>query len=76
MASAAERKRQEERIKLFATAFSNLGVASLVTGVISPLVSAHAQVVVTVIAVAGGVVLHLIGQGVLHFVVPSEEPRE
>ena len=35
---AADAKRQEERVKLFATALSNVGVASIISGVVAPLV--------------------------------------
>ena len=75
MADAAA-KRREERVKLFATAFSNLGVASVVTGVIAPLTTARVHVAVAVAAFAVGVTLHLLGQGVLHFVtrMSAEEP--
>ena len=66
--AGAGAKRREERVKLFATALSNLGVASVVTGVISPLTSAHVQVVVAAAAFVGGIGLHLAAQLVLHLV--------
>ena len=66
-------KRREERVKLLATALSNLGVASIVTGVISPLTAAHVHVVVALAAFVGGIALHLIAQVVLHLVVRSRE---
>ena len=65
-------KRREERVKLFATALSNLGVASVVTGVISPLTSAHVHVVVALAAFVGGIGLHLTAQSVLHLVIRSD----
>ena len=73
--AGAEAKRREERVKLFATAVSTLGVASIVTGVIGPLVTSRAHGVAAVAAFAVGVTLHLVGQGVLHFVarLPGED---
>ena len=70
MVTAAD-KRREERIKLFATAFSNLGVASVVTGVIAPLAAGRAQIAAAALGLVIGLALHVVGQGVLHFVVRS-----
>ena len=62
-------KRQEERVKLFATALSNLGVATVVTGLIGPALAGRASVLGTMTVFVIGFVLHMAGQGVLHFVV-------
>lgn len=67
-------KRREERLKLFATFLSNLGVAAIVTGFLSPLLLGRlgwAQAV----AVLVGVALHACGQLVLEWVVRTE-PEE
>ena len=68
-------KRQEERVKLFATALSNLGIATVVTGFVGPLLSGRALVSTAAIAVVLGLAFHLAGQAVLHHVV-NDRPEE
>lgn len=69
---AAGAKRREERSKLLATFLSNLGVASWVAGIIAPLVNERIDYPVLGGAVVAGLLFHLGGQGVLHYVVRSE----
>ena len=69
-------KRQEERVKLIAAALSNLGVASLVTGLVGPLFLGRAQVAAGVVALVMGFAFHLAGQGVLHYVVRDGGPED
>lgn len=64
-------KRQEERVKLAATALSNLGLASIVTGVIAPLLAGRAQPVGVAVAFLIGATLHLAAQIVLSLVVAN-----
>ena len=58
-------KRREERVKLAATALSNLGLASIVTGVIAPLLAGRAQLIGIVVSFIVGATLHLAAQIVL-----------
>jgi ABC-type xylose transport system permease subunit len=69
-------KRREERVKLFASAISNVGVATIVTGLIAPVLSGRAHAVQDVAAFVAGLALHLIAQGVLHYVVDAPRPDE
>ena len=64
-------KRREERVKLAATARSNLGVAIFVTGVIAPILAARAQPIGIAIAFMIGVALHLTAQIVLSLAVAN-----
>ena len=64
-------KRQEERIKLFATALSNVGVATIVTGFISPLFSGGFHFSGAVGALILGMMLHFVAQTGLHYVVET-----
>ena len=73
--TTAAAKRQEERVKLFAAALSNLGVATAVTGVVGPALTERAQILTGVVAAVLGALLHLEAQGVLHQVV-SDKPGE
>ncbi len=68
-----DRRRREERVKLAATALSNVGVATLVTGFIAPLVTGRLQIG-GFVAVLTGVVFHLAAQRLLHYV--AAEPEE
>ena len=73
MPTAADRRRREERVKLAATALSNVGVAILVTGFIAPLVTGHLGLG-GVVAVVVGLALHLAAQRLLHYV--ASEPED
>ena len=75
MATAAA-KRQEERVKLFAAALSNLGVATVVTGVVGPALTGRARLLTGVVAAVLGLLLHLAAQGVLHRVVNDSPDRD
>ena len=72
MPTAAERKRREERVKLFATALSNAGVATIVTGFIAPLLigKLHPGGLGAVVA---GLMLHVAAQRVMHYV--ADDPK-
>ena len=67
-------KRQEERVKLFATALSNVGVSIIVAGFIGPIFVGRFQPIVALAALVIGFSLHLAAQGVLHYVVASPKP--
>ena len=67
----ADAKRQEERVKLFATALSNVGVATIVAGVVGPSVVGRFQPIAAVGCFLTGFALHLAAQGILHYVVAS-----
>ncbi len=73
MPSAAERKRREERVKLFATALSNVGVATVVTGFIVPLLTGRSGLS-GFGAVVLGFAFHLAAQRVLQYV--ADEPKQ
>ena len=62
-------KRREERVKLFATALSNVGVATVIAGFIAPAFSGRIQPVIAIPAFIAGFGLHLAAQGILHYVV-------
>ena len=72
MASAADRKRREERVKLAATGLSNVGVATIVTGFIAPLLT-ESLTVLGAAAVIIGLAFHLAGQRLLLYV--AEDPE-
>jgi hypothetical protein len=76
--AAAEAKRREERVKLFAGALSNTGVATVVASVIAPLAAGRSQLATASLGFVAGVTLHLAGQLVLHYVIRREpdEPPE
>ena len=69
--AAADAKRQEERVKLFATALSNVGVATIVAGFISPLFLGRVHISGAIGALLLGMLLHLLAQVVLHYVVET-----
>ena len=72
--AAADAKRQEERVKLFASALSNVGVSIIVAGFIGPIFVGRFQPIVALAALVIGFSLHLAAQGVLHYVVASPKP--
>lgn len=72
MATAADRRRREERVKLASTGLSNVGVATIVTGFIAPLVTGRLQLV-GIVAVAAGFAFHLAAQLLMHYVAADPE---
>ena len=68
----ADAKRQEERVKLFASALSNAGVAAFVSGAIAPLITGRFNGVVALGGFMFGLGLHLAAQVVLHYVVKDD----
>lgn len=74
MATPAERKRREERVKLFATALSNVGVATIVTGFIAPLALGRLSLL-GFGAVVVGFILHIAAQRVMHYVADDARPE-
>ena len=70
----ARAKRQEERVKLLASALSNLGVAAIVAGFISPTFGGRLQGAIGVEAFIAGFTLHVVAQLLLHYVVSRAEP--
>ena len=75
MATAADRKRREERVKLGSSAASNLGVAFVVGGAVGPALLGRAQPVLVVIATLIGLTFHLAAQALLHYVA-ADEPED
>ena len=67
-------KRREERVKLVATAFSNLGVASIIAGFVSPVLTGKVHLPTAVGALLIGLLLHFVAQVILHYVVTTETP--
>ena len=74
MPSATDRKRREERVKLFAAALSNIGTVFVVAGVVGPLVLGRFNAIALVLSVAAASAFWLAAQGVLEYV--ADEPRE
>ena len=72
--AAADAKRQEERVKSFATALSNVGVAAIVAGFISPFFGGRLHLAGAIGALILGMVLHFVAQIVLHYVVETPKP--
>ena len=66
-------KRREERVKLFASALSNLGVAAIVAGLIGPLTAGRLNPGVALGDILLGFGLHLAAQCVLHYVVRTKD---
>ena len=62
-------KRREERVKLFASALSNVGSAAIATGIIAPAVAQHLKPTVAIGATMLGFGAHLVAQCILHYVV-------
>ena len=65
----ADAKRQEERVKLFASALSNVGVAAVVAGWIGPSITGRLNTIVVLGAALVGLGFHLLAQCILHYVV-------
>ena len=72
MPTSADGKRREERVKLASTALSNVGIATLVTGFIAPLVTGRLQLL-GVVAVVVGFAFHLAAQLLMHYVAADAE---
>jgi hypothetical protein len=68
----AHPKRREERAKLLAMLLSNLGVASIIAGLIAPTFAQIGSWQDSVGGVLIGLTLHFGGQSVLHYVVAEE----
>lgn len=66
-------KRREERIKLWATFLSNLGAATVIASVVGPAITGRFQALAAALGFLSGFVLHLCGQGFLHYVVRDME---
>ena len=66
-------KRREERVKLAATALSNVGVAFVVTGIVAPLLLGRFSSWQVTTALAAGFAFHLVAQGLLEYVVANRE---
>ncbi|WP_174300946.1 hypothetical protein [Caulobacter sp. S45] len=66
-------KRREERVKLFASALSNVGVAFGVAGVVGPSVIGHFNLPVALGSALVGSGFHLLAQCILHYVI-SDTP--
>jgi hypothetical protein len=67
--ASAETKRQEERVKLLASALSNLGVASIVAGLVGPALGGRLKGAIGGEAAIAGLLLHGVAQLLLHYVV-------
>ena len=72
----ARAKRQEERVKLFASALSNVGVATIVSGAVAPMVTGRFNVVTAIGGFLFGLGLHLVAQVVLHYVMSETAKAE
>jgi hypothetical protein len=72
--AAADAKRQEERVRLFASALSNTGVAAIVASVIGPIAAGRFQPLAAVTGFVIGAVQHIAAQALLHYVV-EDEPK-
>ncbi len=73
---AAAAKRREERVKLFATFLSNVGVALVVTGILAPTFTGGAEPIVIALAIIGAMASHGVAQVMLHWVVRSQPAEE
>ena len=70
-------KRREERVKLAASAFSNVGVAFVVAGLVGPFLTGRANPDTVVGSALLGFGFHLVAQRLLHYVVadpPNDDP--
>jgi hypothetical protein len=76
MLSAAEIKRREERVKLLASALSNLGSAFVVAGAVGPLVIVRLDLGVVAASLLSGLAFHLAARGVLHYVAQDPDPAQ
>ena len=68
----ASAKRQEEPVKLVASALSNAGVAAIVSGAIAPMVTGRLDILIALGGFMFGLGLHLAAQVVLHYVVADD----
>ena len=66
--SAVEHKRQEERVKLAASALSNIGVAAIVSGAVAPLATSRFNGPIALGGFLLGLGFHLVAQVLLHYV--------
>ena len=62
-------KRREERVKLAASAVSNVGVAFIVAGLVTPFITGRANLFTAVGSVLLGSGFHLVAQGILRYVI-------
>ena len=67
-------KRREERVKLAASALSNVGVAFVVAGMVGPSITGRLNAYIGLGSVMIGFGFHLLAQCVLHYVV-ADAPR-
>ncbi len=67
--AGAGAKRREERVKLAASALSNVGVAFVVAGMVGPSITGRLNAYVGLGSVLIGFSFHLLAQSVLHYVV-------
>ena len=70
--ATADAKRQEERVKLVASALSNAGVAAIVSGAIAPMIIGRFNNWIALGGFMFGLGLHLAAQVVLHYVVADD----
>ena len=77
MRTAADRKRQEERVKLGSAALANLGTAFIVGVAVGPSLLGRMNPAVLVVSLVVGVAFYAAGQGFLHYVATdaAEETR-
>jgi hypothetical protein len=61
-------KRQEERVKLAASALSNIGVAAIVSGAVAPLATGRFIGPIAFGGLLVGLGFHLVAQVFLHYV--------
>ena len=67
-------KRREERVKLAASAVSNVGVAFIVAGLVTPFITGRASLMTGAGSVLLGAGFHLVAQRILHYVL-ADAPR-
>ncbi len=68
MVTAADRKLREERVKLLASAVSNVGTAFVIYGLVSPLVTGHPNALAIVLSFAAAAAFHLSAQFILRYI--------
>ena len=69
----ARAKRLEERVKLFAAALSNVGVAFVVAGLVGPSITGRVNLSAAVGSALLGFGFHLVAQCILHYVVADPQ---
>ena len=74
MATAAERKRREERVKLAAQAVANIGTAFAIGGFVGPVLLGKANGVAASASLGVAIGFHVAAQFILRYV--AEEPKE